>query len=395
MSQRKAGHCTFSENVRHLGLLHRRQGITMPFNLTRRHCLLAAVASSGVAWRPSLSETAPRDDLLGGGRFQEARDGPFRYTVSRVQPSTGSVKLIDVPFFPHGLTVYPLNRQRIFAFEKIGPGAGVIDLASMRWLSTIAPVNNRQFYGHGACSPDGEFLYSTETDAQGVGAIGMREAASLRYVGDFPSFGANPHDCVLIENGQVMAVTNGGGVGDSRDTPCVSYVDVRTRKLLDKSEMPDARFNTGHLFTLPGRESVVVSAPRLGLGVAHPGAISRQKPGQPLAVFKTPEAVTQGLLGEALSVLALPSRDLLIVTHPTPGLVTFWRLGNGAHIKSLALAHARGIVQGLDAQTLWISYGAAASLQALSLSKLELLPNGAMDNTLLAGSHLFNHALMP
>jgi hypothetical protein len=367
----------------------------MPFDPTRRRSLLAAVALSGVGLNPNAAQTAGMDDLLGGGRYQEVRDGPFHYAVSRVRPSTGSVKLIDVPFFPHGLTADPLNRQRLFAFEKIGPGAGVIDLASMRWQSVIAPVKNRRFYGHGVCSPNGEFLYSTETDAQGAGSIGVREAASLKYVGDFPSFGANPHDCVLIEGGQVMVVTNGGGIPGSKDTPCVTYVDVRTRKLLDKSDMPDVRFNTGHLFALPGRESVVVSAPRLGLGVEHPGAISRQKRGQLLDVFRTPEEVTRGLLGEALSVLALPERNLLVVTHPTPGWVTFWRLGSGEYIKSLALPHARGLVPSLDTQTLWISYSAAASLQALSLNTLEVLPQLAMENTVLAGSHLFNHALMP
>jgi len=114
-----------------------------------------------------------------------------------------------------------------------------------------------------------------------------------------------------------------------------------------------------------------------------------------LAVFKTPEVVTEGLLGEALSVLAVPARDLLIVTHPTPGVMTFWRLSTSEYIKSLELAHVRGIVQGQDGQTLWISHAAGAHLQALSLSTLELLPSSGMQNTLLAGSHLFNHPLMP
>jgi hypothetical protein len=367
----------------------------MPFDLTRRQSLLAACAVTCAAWQPGASLAAASDDLLGGGRYQEVRDGPLRFSISRVQPATGKVRLIDVPFFPHGLTAHPLDRHRIFAFEKMGIGAGVVDLATMRWLTAIAPVSNRRFYGHGACSPDGEFLYSTETDAQGIGVMGVREAASLRYVGDFPSFGANPHDCTLIEGGRVMVIANGGGDGASTQTPCISYVDVRTRKLLEKSDMLDVRFNTGHLFPMVGRESVVVSAPRLGLGVEHPGAISRQRPNQALAVFKTPEPVTQSLLGEALSVVALPSKDLLIVTHPTPGLLTFWHLDSGAYIKSLPLAHARGIVQGVDEHTLWISHGAAASLAALSLATLELLPHARMDNTFLGGSHLFNHALMP
>ncbi|MEY2951971.1 MAG: hypothetical protein RLZZ401_58 [Pseudomonadota bacterium] len=362
--------------------------------ISRRTWLSRAVVA-GVASHTQVASAAQPDILLGGGRYQEQRDGRYHFTLSRVEPASGKVRLVPVPFFPHGLSLDPRNRQRVFAFEKIGPGAGVVDLDSMTWQGAIAPVPGRRFYGHGACSPDGEFLYSTETDAAGQGAIGIRLADSLRYVGDFPSFGANPHDCALIENGQVMLVTNGGGAHASADTPSLCFIDVRSRKLLARAEMPDPRFNTGHLVALPDRAAVVVSAPRLGWGVEHLGAISHYRSGGVLVPVVAPEAVVHVLKGEALSVLALPVHDLLLVTHPTPGLLSCWRLGSGEHLKSLVLPHVRGVVPSVDGQQLWLSHGANASLLRLPLDSLEPGLATGIDNTLLAGSHLFNHALMP
>lgn len=336
-----------------------------------------------------------RDELLGGGRYQEKTAGPFHYVLSRVRPASGEVELVSVPFFPHGLTTDPADRQRIFAFEKIGPGAGVIDLKTMTWQQAITPGPGRIFYGHGACSPDGEWLYSTEIDAQGQGAIGIREARSLRYVGDLPAYGANPHDCTLLDDGNVMAVTNGGGVQGSGDAPCLCYIEIPSGKLIERADMPDDRFNTGHFFPLPHRQAVVVSAPRLGLDAQHLGAISRAMPGQPLSVFSAPGSVVNRLQGEALSVLALPEHDLLVVTHPTPGLVTFWRLGSGDFLQWIELPLARGVAADVHQQSLWIGYGASASLLRVSLDSLSPIDGSVMERTFLAGSHLFNHSLMP
>lgn len=374
----------------------------MNSELERRHWLAQCAASAVTAALPSLvgaqaTPPARADDLLGGGRYQEVAGGPFRYSISRVVPATGRVSLIEVPFFPHGITLDPANRQRAFVFEKIGLGAGVVDLASMRWVAPIEPVAGRRFYGHGACAPDARLLFSTETGAQGLGAIGVRDATSLKYLGDFPTYGANPHDCMLIENGQVLVITNGGGAAhnNSAETPCLCYVDVASQRLLRRVPMPDARFNTGHVAALPGRRALVVSAPRLGLDATHLGAVSRDTGAAVLQVLEAPPEVAAGMKGEALSVLELPEHDLFVVTHPTPGWLTVWRLSSGAYQRTVPLPHARGVALSADRRFLWVAYGAGAALTALDLPSLQPRPGAGMERTVLAGSHLFNHPLMP
>ncbi|MFT6311563.1 MAG: hypothetical protein ACJAQS_001939, partial [Porticoccus sp.] len=60
---------------------------------------------------------------------------------------------------PHGIAVDPLNPLRLLVCEKIGPGAAVIDLNTMKLVQKLQSPANRRFYGHGAFSADGETIY--------------------------------------------------------------------------------------------------------------------------------------------------------------------------------------------------------------------------------------------
>ncbi|MGQ5522499.1 DUF1513 domain-containing protein [Chitinimonas sp. PSY-7] len=294
----------------------------------------------------------------------------------------------SVDFFPHGLAFLDSTRKRAFAFEKIGPGAALIDTEKMQLIEPIPPVKDRLFYGHGACSADGQLLYSTETAATGEGAIGVRETGSLRYVGDFPTYGSHPHDCHLIENGAVLAVTNGGGDQASGKRASICYIDIQSQKLLDRIEMTDERFNAGHIFPLTERRSVLLSAPRRGWNDEHIGAVSIQRDSQTLEIMSQPTDVVNNMFGEALSVLAIPAADFFVATHPTPGMVTIWQLSSGKLIKRLDLPRARGVALSRDKKGVWISYGAEASMVQMRLADFSLGPN--VPGTYITGSHLFS-----
>jgi len=329
----------------------------------------------------------PYDIVLGGSRYLDSSIGVESFSLSRVTPSTGMVQLAAASFFPHGLAFTGQQGRFAFGFEKIGPGAALFDLESMALLETISPVKDRHFYGHGVCSLDDQLLYTTETSRSGEGAIGIRETGSLRYIGDFPSFGTHPHDCHLLDNGTVLAVSNGGNDQSSGIRGSICYIDIETRRLLDRIEMPDDRFNTGHFFPLDNHRSIVVSAPRRGLGDDHLGAISLQGNTDFLDLVSAPLNVVGNMFGEALSVLAIPSADLFIVTHPTPGMVTFWHLSSVTLAKRMDLPRARGLVLSKNKNAVWISFGPQAELLKVDLSTLEA--EAQMSGTYITGSHLY------
>lgn len=151
--------------------------------------------------------------------------------------------------------------------------------------------------------------------------------------------------------------------------------------------MPDERFNTGHFYPLQGRQSIVVSAPRRGLGDDHLGAISMQSDSAMLDLITQPSNMVENMFGEALSVLAIPNQDIFVVTHPIPGMVTFWGLSSGKMHKMLKLPKARGLAITSDRRGIWISYGPQVELIRIDFVDLKIVKR--INNSYLTGSHLY------
>ena len=88
-----------------------------------------------------------------------------------------------------------------------------------------------------------------------------------------------------------MAITNAGGsIDDTMEQPSVTFVDIETRKLLEKIELDNHAFNTGHLAYQNG-DLVVVSAPREGLDEMSLGAVSIRKKNHKLVRFAVVKSI--------------------------------------------------------------------------------------------------------
>ncbi|MDR2636746.1 MAG: DUF1513 domain-containing protein [Zoogloeaceae bacterium] len=353
---------------------------------------LAASSSSSSSSVPAQDV----DELFGGSRYQTAIDAPPQFAIVRAQPATGKAQWSSADFLLHGWAMHPHNPTQAFFFEKEGPGAALFDLQSLDKLETIAPHGKRRFYGHGTVARKGQWLLSTESESNGRGAIGIRDTKTLRYLGEFPSYGHNPHDCHLIDEGRTLVVSNGGGSTEEDEAPNVAYIDVASQRLLHRHRMPDKRFNTGHLAPFSLNQAVVVSAPRRGLGADHLGSVSFcDKKNPDLTLWNAPASLHPPLLGEALSVLALPSHNLVVVSHPTPGWVTMWRLDSGQFLRALEAPSARGLALARDGRRIWVSYSFQAQMTLGQFAFLEedstiqpvILQSG------LAGSHILNYPL--
>lgn len=361
--------------------------MTSSMDISRRTFLLQGSALLAAAAFPTayvFSQTS-KEYLLGGCRYKDNDTNVINFSLVRFTPQSNDITQAPSTFFPHSIAFTDSTFKKAYAFEKIGPGAGLFDLEKMTCETIIPPVSGRLFYGHGTCSRDGKLLYTTETSVDGSGAIGIRETGSLKYVGDFPTYGQHPHDCHILENGSVLAVTNGGGNMASGQRASICYIDIASKKLLKRVEMPDERFNAGHIFPLQDRTAILVSAPRRDLDERHLGAVSIQS--DALTVLTSPTDITSKLFGEALSVVAIPTADLFAATHPTAGMVTFWKLSTHQFIKALDLPHARGVALTRDKQSLWVTYGKEAGLAQIGLNALSIQKR--VESTMITGSHLF------
>ena len=332
--------------------------------------------------------------LLGGGKYIDTSNNPqtTKFVLSIFDMAMARPRLIELSFLAHGIVFDPHDSQRLLMFEKIGPGACEVNLRNAAVTRMLRPHPERNFYGHGEFSRDGSLLYSTETYIKSSkGVIAIRDAKSLELLDEFPSYGDSPHDCHLIDDGEVMVISNGGGTMESGHAPCICYVDVASRKLLEKVEPSAKHINTGHLECNGNGNLVVVSAPRKGLEQSGLGGVSiRNGKHKKLVTMSKPGAIISRMKGEALSLSIHEANHIVGVTHPDGDMVTFWSVESGALLKTIDLSKPRGISQSTSQDRFIISYGSTASLMELDINTLQPVPDSEKAATYLTGSHIYN-----
>lgn len=339
--------------------------------------------------------------ILGAGQHLRQSDGARRYDLCVLDLDAPGlpVALIPMGFFGHGFAPNPVHPERIAVFEKRGRGACEIDLTAGQVTRPIQTVAAREFYGHGAYSPDGRLLYSTETVMEGdhEGVVAVRDGETHELLGEFPSFGSSPHDCQLIEEGAVMVIANGGGPhGGPR--PSVSYVDVREERLLEKLEFDNPDINAGHIAATTDRGLAVVSAQRDGLSDREPGGISLRLPDGSLRTLRQPSKLVERLFGETLSVAVHEPTGTVAATTPEGHLLTFWDLREGSLRGYYILQNPRGIELSQDGEHFVVSFGYGdppEGLCVISARSLRKIPGYDLAPTGITGSHLMSYSLPP
>ncbi|HBC56384.1 MAG TPA: hypothetical protein DCZ03_04390 [Gammaproteobacteria bacterium] len=335
--------------------------------------------------------------LMGAGQHVKPDNSPkYSIFVLDLDEATLPATSIEINFFGHGIVPNPARPERAAVFEKKGPGACEIDLKSGKMLRNIETSNNRRFYGHGAYAPDGKYLYCTETIVEGdyQGLIAIRDADSLEVLGEFPSHGASPHDCQLIDSGNTMVVTNGGGTLHGR-APSVTYVDVASAQLLEKIEFDTPYINAGHLARSSRGDLAVASAFREGLvGEEAIGGISIQKQGGEMVTMTEPRALLSKLYGETLSICMDEQRGVIAATTPLAGLLTFWDIETGQLIRHYQVKNPRGICLTLDGQYYVLSYGnPVEQMSLIAAETLDKVNGYDLAWFGMTGSHIFNYSL--
>jgi hypothetical protein len=224
----------------------------------------------------------------------------------------------------------------------------------------------------------------------GDGAISVRDAETFAVLETFPTYGAQPHDCVLIDRGKTLAITNGGGPLDSDQIPCVTFVHIDSRKLLEKHEVTNPRINTGHIAVGKGHDFAVVSAPRHGLDeLKSLGGVSLRTQRKPWEHITEPARLMKGLVGETLSVVL--HDDTVVTTTPHAGVAAFWSLHAKSLKRSVHLPDVRGVTTTLDGRYFLLSFAPQASLAVFDTRTLERVERDG-GSAHFSGSHLYTWA---
>ena len=139
--------------------------------ITRRR-FLAGLAAAGAP--PMLPARVPLGRLFIGCRVD--REG--RHLASVFDRSGRVHRDIPLPGRGHGFAVQPATGRVVVFARRPGDWAFILEPATGAVLGRICASAGRHFYGHGAFSPDGALLYTSENRFEdGAGVIGVWDTA--------------------------------------------------------------------------------------------------------------------------------------------------------------------------------------------------------------------------
>ena len=330
-----------------------------------------------------------QDIILGGGRFKQ--NDQLKHVLAIINLQQKDKNLVDMDFLAHGIIIDPNDKKRLIVFEKIGPGAAEINLNDHTVTNKIETSKEKYFYGHGAFNKSGDTLFCTETYLSNhKGIIAIRDASSFEVLGEFPTYGENPHECMLVNDGTTLVVTNAGSASVDSSAPSVTYIDVQSQKLMERVTLTNQQLNTGHIGIAEDGSLIVASAPRKGLEKTHTGGVSIRSGNREMLSMTQPEIVINQMTGEALSVIVDDKHNIAAVTHPDGNMVTFWSVDKRELLKAMSVAKPRGVTLSRDEKSFIISYDVNTSIILVSTKDLVASTDSIMQPTYISGSHIYN-----
>lgn len=189
----------------------------------------------------------------------EAGSAPDRVGVLEIDWAAARVRVaaeVPVPQRAHGLLALADGG---FVAVALRPGRWLMRLDAagrvQRQLNVDDETPRRSFNGHVELSADGQWLFSTETDAAtGQGWVSVRSAETLRRVAQFETAGIDAHQLLRAPDGTLL-VTNGGIVRDAqgrkRDgepmAPSLVQLQPASGRVLGQWQLDDPQLSLRHL----------------------------------------------------------------------------------------------------------------------------------------------------
>lgn len=230
---------------------------------------LAALAGSA-AWMRTVSARTP--DASQGVQLAAAWQAAQGYQVGILRYADGLAitARLDIPTRAHDLLLEPAGTLLAVARR---PGDWMLrwdregKALNWRWIEP-----RRAFAGHVLASLDGRTVYTTELDLDsGMGLIGVRQAASLEKLDEWPTHGPDPHmltwdatrpGCLIVANGGVPTQPETGRrkLDLHRMDSSIVRLDGATGERRGQWRLEDPRLSLRHLAWNGSRLGIALQA---------------------------------------------------------------------------------------------------------------------------------------
>jgi len=321
--------------------------------IDRRDFLKAA----GVGFVASLSTRALAATLSTDAVFATAcqnRDGA--YGVAILSEAGTVLQTVALPERGHDVTFDPLSRRSVVFARRPGTFAVVFDHTGAAAPVTIDSPAGRHFFGHGLFSPDGKLLYATENDFENAaGMIGVYDATDgFRRIGEMPTFGMDPHEMLLLDDGKTFAIANGGiethpdygraKLNLATMKPSLVFIDRESGTLIEEHVLPPAlhQLSIRHM-DRDASGTIWFGCQYEGPTGDQPALVGRARPGQTFELIDMPAEALIGLKNYVGSVTANPLAGTVAVASPQGNSVAVLDAKTGALVSSRSMVEVCGL----------------------------------------------------
>lgn len=319
----------------------------------RRAFLKAAGAGFAAGLMPRGAEALEQAELVLASSIQQP-DG--RYGAALVSERGSLIATVELPDRGHDITFAPGGSQAVVFARQPGTFAMVFDPKGKGPAQTLASIEGRHFFGHGAFARDGRLLYATENDFEAArGVIGLYDATDgFRRIGEFDTYGTGPHEMLLSPDGEMLVVANGGiethpDYGrtelnlDTMD-PSLSFIEARSGSLIGQLRL------AAELHQLSIRHLAFDAKGRVWFGCQFRGPSTRRpqlvgyatREGE-IRLIELPEEVLGGLSNYVGSVTASRDGSRVAVSSPEGNTVLAIDAESATPVASLNLADGCGL----------------------------------------------------
>lgn len=382
-------------------------------SLTRRQCLQQGVGAALLVSSPSLFAqkfvTQPELELFDGWfSAQGSVPESYGYGADLLLNRSGQKQVKRAVglsgFRGHGAAQHPVLSQRVLMFGRRPSTESIeVDLNTGEVTKRFSAQPNRHFFGHGAFSEDGKTLFTVEADLKrNVGVIGIRDAETYQWLGEYDSYGVGPHQMMLMPDGKQLVVANGGILTRPESgrkklnletmRSSLAYIDIASGQLNSKWLVPESKASIRHLDVAPdGTVALAMQVQREACQHEKLVALTAvHKPDREIQLFEHPEVVVEQMADYVGSVAIHPHSRIAGFTSPRGDVVGFWNIDSGEFSGYHAMRDVCGIAASKHKSSFVVtnSYGMVHSLDATSIEEhveqRKHYPSMAWDNHMIA-----------
>ena len=307
---------------------------------TRRGFLRGAAGLGTATLVPRIGWAA-----AGGPRYLAAAGLPDQsYWLLGLTEAGAETFRLRLPDRGHAAAAHPSRPEAVAFARRPGTFALVIDCAEGREVARLHSPEDRHFYGHGAFTPDGRLLFTTENAiSDGTGRLGIWDAADgYRRIGEVWSGGNGPHEVRLMPDGARFAVANGGIETDPTSgrsalnlatmRSSLAYLDVASGEVVQTLALDEGLRLNSIRHIAAGRDGTLAAGLQWqGSDLEHPALLAVHRPGTDrLALYAAEPAVQRRMRNYAGSVAVSDDGRRAAITGPRGGLMLIFDLASGA-----------------------------------------------------------------